>query len=150
MNYDSTEDTMNHIRKVRFNMFQIEDSLYIRSTVHDQSKLESPEKEVYDKITPLLKELEYGSEEYRATLREMKDGIDHHYKHNSHHPEHYNNGVLDMSLLDILEMLSDWKAATERVNGDFESGLHYNKDRFNISDELFNYLYKTSKELGWI
>jgi hypothetical protein len=32
-----------------------------RAMVHDDSKLESPEKEMFDKYTPLLKETTYGS-----------------------------------------------------------------------------------------
>jgi hypothetical protein len=44
----------------------------------------------------------------------MKPAIQHHYKANSHHPEFYDNGVEGMSLFDVLEMLLDWKAATER------------------------------------
>ena len=35
-------------------------------------------------ITPRLRGLTYGSEEYRASLREMKPAIDHHLRTTSH------------------------------------------------------------------
>ena len=44
-----------------------------------------------------------------------KDGIEHHYAVNSHHPEHYEAGIAGMSLFDLIEMLVDWKAASERM-----------------------------------
>jgi hypothetical protein len=99
--------------------------------------LVSPEKEAFDELTPKLADLTYGSEEYRATLREMKPAIDHHYAHNSHHPEHYPNGIAGMNLLDIVEMFCDWKAASLRhTNGDFRRSLEINRTRFNVSDQL--------------
>lgn len=43
-----------------------------------------------------------GCDEYRACLREMKPALEHHYASNSHHPEHYSNGIQGMSLFDLL------------------------------------------------
>jgi len=44
----------------------------------------------------------------------MKPAIEHHYKNNRHHPEHFNNGIDEMNLVDLIELLCDWKAASER------------------------------------
>ena len=44
------------------------------------------EKELFDKWTPILKTLEYGSEEYKDSLKNLKVALDHHYENNSHHP----------------------------------------------------------------
>ncbi|HLM20949.1 MAG TPA: DUF5662 family protein [Propionibacteriaceae bacterium] len=85
-----------------------------QSTRHDRSKTESPEVEVFDEFTPKLKTSTYGSDEYKAFLAAMGDGLKHHYEANRHHPEHFDNGVNDMTLVDLVEMLADWKAATER------------------------------------
>jgi hypothetical protein len=124
--------------------------LWTRGWYHDFSKRESPEKETFDEVMPKLKALTYGSDEYRATLREMKAGIDHHYAHNSHHPEHWPLGVSDMSLLDIVEMFCDWKAASERhADGNFADSLEINKQRFAISDQLARIFENTREELGW-
>lgn len=135
--YDSTADTTEHIRQVQLRLTNIIAALSERGWNHDNSKLEAPEKEVYDALTPRLAGLTYGSEEYRATLREMKPAIQHHYAHNSHHPEHYDQGIAGMDLLDLVEMFCDWKAASLRhKDGDFAASLQINKERFGISDQL--------------
>jgi len=106
---------------------------------------------MFDEMTPKLRALTYGSEEYKACLQKMGPALKHHYEVNSHHPEHYENGVQGMSLLDILEMLADWKAASMRHNdGSFAESLKINRERFNISPELFTIIKKTVEELGWV
>lgn len=151
MTYDSKFDTTKHIVAVRKYMTRVKEELSVRALLHDASKLESPEKEAFDVLTPRLKGLTYGSEEYKASLRELKPALDHHYQNNTHHPEHFANGITDMSLLDIIEMLCDWKAASERHdNGDFYQSLEINKERFNISDQLYQILLNTAKELDFI
>jgi hypothetical protein len=166
--YDSTVGTREHINKVRFYLRQTMSELDRRAAHHDASKLKSPEKEAFDVLTPRLAELTYGSDEYRASLREMKPAIQHHYAKNTHHPEHYaffgdgewteisdrevKNGtsVSRMSLLDVLEMLMDWKAASERhVDGDIHTSIEHNIERFGISDQLANILRVTAREMGW-
>jgi hypothetical protein len=141
---DSAPDTYKHIQTVQRFMRRMIESLLFRSEVHDQSKLVSPEKEAFDEITPKLAGLTYGSDEYRATLRDMKPAIQHHYENNSHHPEYYPNGVRGMSLLDLVEMLCDWKAATLRHNdGDIRKSIEINQERFGYSDELKQILLNT-------
>ncbi len=76
----------------------------------------------------------------------MKKALDNHYALNSHHPEHYNNGINDMDIIDLLEMFCDWKAASERhANGDIYESIKINKKRFNISDQLEQILINTAK-----
>lgn len=149
-NYDSTFDTLTHIKKVKDYMDKSAANLKQRGNVHDNSKLVEPEKSYFDKVTPKLKNLEYGSEEYKKSLREIQPALDHHYANNSHHPEFYKNGVNGMSIYDITEMLNDWKAASERHNtGDIYKSLEANKIRYNISDQLYEILKNTIKENGW-
>lgn len=150
-NYDSMRDTMDHIGKVRVKLFAISNGLSQRAVEHDLSKLLSPEKEVFDAVTPKLKGLTYGSDEYKAALAEMGEALTHHYAENSHHPEHYLNGVDGMTLLDLVEMFCDWKAASERhADGDFAKSLEINRKRFAISDQLVNIFENTAKAMGWI
>jgi hypothetical protein len=149
--YDSTADTQAHIENVRWKLTAVAANLWKRGEAHDASKLEAPEKAAYDELTPRLAGLTYGSEEYRACLREMKPAIAHHYAQNSHHPEHWPNGVNDMSLLDVIEMICDWKAAGERHNdGNFAESLRINRERFGLSDQLYMLLVNTARELGWM
>lgn len=148
--YDSAKDTTDHINRVRELLDLMAGRLYNRATVHDETKLTSPEKELFDEYTPKLKGSTYGSEEYKQFLEELKVGLDHHYAYNSHHPEHYSNGIDGMSLLDLVEMLCDWKAAGERhTDGSMERSLRVNKDRFKIDPQLQSVLENTAKELGW-
>lgn len=148
--YDSREETQAHIEAVRSNLQDMIEDLWARQIDHDASKLATPEKEMFDVMTPKLRALTYGSKEYKACLQQMGPALNHHYKANSHHPEYYENGVQGMSLFDILEMLADWLAASERhADGDFHESLKINKERFKISDELFAIMVKTVNELGW-
>lgn len=148
--YDSTKDTTDHIERVRELLGKAIENLDKRAAVHDASKLINPEKETFDEYTPKLRDSEYGSDEYKGFLTAMKPALEHHYENNSHHPEHYANGVSGMSLFDVLEMVCDWKAATERhATGDIIRSLEINKKRFEISEQLAEIIANTIKEFGW-
>lgn len=148
--YDSTQDTLDHIGKVMARIHEVRAQLALRAVRHDASKLAEPEKSGFDVLTPKLSSLVYGSDEYRAALAEAKPVIDHHYAVNSHHPEHYEQGIAGMSLLDVIEMLADWKGASERTKqGSIAQSLAHNKTRFGIDDQLFAILENTVRELGW-
>lgn len=184
--YDSRKDTKEHIGEVRKLLAAVIKDLDQRMYDHDLSKLESPEKEIFDEFTPKLKATTYGSDEYKSFLAQMKIGLDHHYAANSHHPEHYrwrcgvcerrctdaewegapqgpndsglrycpdccrcgmlyeaylvaevDKGLYGMSLLDVIEMLVDWWAATKRHHdGDIRRSIKINQARFGYSDEL--------------
>ncbi len=141
---DSRPDTYEHMRHVQRIMGRMIRDLMGRAERHDQSKLVPPEVAAYDELTPRLAGVTYGSDEYRATLREMKPAIEHHYAANSHHPEHYPEGIRGMSLLDLVEMLADWKAASMRHNnGDFRKSIEINQERFGYSNEMKAILLNT-------
>ena len=56
-----------------------------------------------------------------------------------------------MNLLDVIEMLADWKAATLRhADGDLARSIDINAERFGMSDEFANLLRKTAVDLGWM
>lgn len=149
--YDSTEDTLAHIRNVQAKLAECTLNLQRRAAIHDLSKLGPPEKEAYDEWTPKLKGSIYGSEEYRGFLAAMKPALDNHYRHNRHHPEHYPDGIRDMTIFDLLEMLCDWKAAGERhANGSMGRSFEVNVPRFGIPDDLAEILRATARELGWL
>lgn len=106
MDYDSTEDTLEHIDKVQRRLAEVSLNLRERAHAHDGRKLSEPEKSAY--------------------------------------------GIAGMSLLDLLEMLCDWKAAGERYkDGNITQSLAHNRARFDLSDQLFAMLENTVKELGW-
>lgn len=147
---DSRQDTLDHIAKVQGRISEVQGHLHERAMQHDLSKLSEPEKSGYDRLVGRLAEVVYGTDEYRAALAEAKDTIAHHYVVNTHHPEHWPNGIAGMSLLDIIEMLCDWKAASERTKqGSIQASLKHNRMRFQIDDQLAAILENTVKELGW-
>lgn len=139
-------DTMRHIERVRNLLSLFVADLLRRAEEHDQSKLESPEVEMFTEFTPKLAASTYGSQEYESFREAMGDALNHHYANNPHHPEHHKNGVDDMTLLDVIEMLADWKAASERHNdGNILKSVEKNTGRFNLSPQLVRILENTAK-----
>jgi len=146
MKYDSTASTLEHIRTVATNINKFVIGLIQRGNNHDQSKLETPEKELFDQETPLLEQLTYGSPDYKKSLERLGPALNHHYANNSHHPQHYSNGIDDMDLLDIVEMYCDWKAAVARTkDGSFDKSMEINAKRYKMSRQLYNIFMNTSK-----
>lgn len=149
--YDSRADTLIHSQRVGELLVQVVTELLARSTCHDRSKTEPPELEIFDEYTPKLKHTTYGSDEYKGYLAAMGEGLAHHYAANRHHPEHFDNGVNGMTLIDVVEMLADWKAATERhADGDLAKSLEIQRERFGLSDQLAAILRNTAEHLGWL
>jgi len=148
--YDSTQDTYKHIDRVKELIDEFRVDLKYSGVLHDRSKLTGIERDIFNKITPRLKTLTYGSDEYNASLVEMGPALDHHYLFNSHHPEHYKNGIDGMNFIDIVEMLCDWKAATERHdNGNIMKSIEINTKRFNLNPQLVNIMKNTIEQMGW-
>ena len=141
MSYDSTDDTLMHIRRVQDILRGVISELDRRGNVHDLSKFSPEEKPLLDEMTPLLKTLAYGSDEYRESLKGLGPALAHHYKVNSHHPEYFENGIAGMSILDLVEMLCDWRAASERTkDGSFSNSVEVGIKRFNIEPQLASIL----------
>lgn len=158
METDSRVATYQHIQIVQCMIGIVLTDLTKRLLAHDQSKLASPEREIFDEYTPKLAHSTYGSEEYKGFLAGMKPALDHHYRANSHHPEHFafditglnpelvanGQAIRGMNLLDVVEMLCDWKAATLRhKDGDIRKSIDINQKRFGYSDELKQILLNT-------
>jgi hypothetical protein len=149
--YDSAADTLRHIVRVCELLVTVAADIAQRGPAHDASKLVDPEKATFDEYTPKLKTSTYGSEEYQGFLAGMRAGLDHHYAHNRHHPEHFDAGIDGMTLVDLIEMLADWKAATERhADGDLARSLCIQQERFGISDQLVRVLENTGRRYGWL
>ena len=146
---DSRFKTMRHIETVRnYLNFCIQD-LQMRAVAHDQTKLQDPELPIFDEMTPKLRSCTYGSDEYKGFLKQMQVALDHHYAEYPHHPEHFKNGIKDMTLLDVLEMLVDWKSSTLRHDdGDIMKSIEINQKRFGYSDELKQIFINTAQYLN--
>ena len=147
-------ETLQHIIHVRNFLDKIIIELLNRGELHDNSKLEEPELATFVEYTPKLAQSTYGSEKYiQQNLKEMKTALVHHYAGNRHHPEHFKEEadatlrqtpVNCMNLVDIVEMLCDWKAATMRHDdGDIMKSIEINRKRFLLSDQLVCILKNT-------
>ena len=142
-------ETLKHKDKVGFLIHSIIEELLFRAKMHDNTKLESPECDIFAEVTPRLKTLTYGSEEYKECLKEIEPAIKHHYSFNSHHPEHYKDGIAGMNLIDLVEMFCDWWAASKRhEDGDIRKSIEINTKRFNMPEELTKIFHNTVDELN--
>lgn len=137
--------TVEHIALVQRYLLSAQIELSKRIATHDQSKLREPEWSMFREVTHKLHGLTYGSNEYKVQLAEMREGsLGHHYEHNRHHPEHFEAGINGMNLFDLLEMLLDWCAATQRhEDGDINQSIEINMERFNLSPQLVEILKNT-------
>jgi Family of unknown function (DUF5662) len=149
--YDSTAETLRHSLRVAELMGQPIKELIDRSVRHDLSKTCEPERATYDQFAPRLSATVYGSPEHAALVEAMGEGLRHHYAHNRHHPEYFPRGVNDMTLVDLIEMLADWRAATERgEHDDLTRTLEINCERFGITPQLMDILANTARHHGWL
>lgn len=141
-------ETIKHIHRVRQLLTTMIIELDNRARSHDLSKLESPEAEIFGEYTPELAKTEYGSPEYSALLEKVKPAIEHHYSKNRHHPEFWKNGINDMTLVDLVEMICDWRAATERnKNGNIRTSIEKNMTRYGINPQLAQIMQNTVREI---
>lgn len=136
--HDSTEDTWRHIGKVRERLIEVQQHLVRRGLLHDMSKLEEPEKSGYDQLTVRLADVEYGTDEYRAALADAKPTIDHHYAHNSHHPEHYSKWLP-----------TGRRPASAPARAASLRAWHTIRRAGASASNLFAIIENTVRELGW-
>lgn len=144
----ANHETWKHIHKVATYIYAGIQRLAAEALCHDQTKLRPPEVSTFAAYTPKLKEMDYGSAEYKDCLNQMNQALAHHYKSNAHHPEHHEDGYLGMDLLQIFAMLCDWKAAGERhQNGCIFWSIHLNQQRFGYSFEFRRLLENTAEQM---
>jgi len=138
-------ETMEHIHTVCHYLNLFIKEMLDRCEKHDQSKLCSPEVEIFTEFTNKLAGTTYGSDEYKKHLRSMKPTLDHHYANNAHHPEFYINGMEGMTLIDLIEMFADWVSATKRhKDGDIFKSIEINQKRFGYPDMLKKIFVRTA------
>lgn|SRR3990167_2274769 len=146
MSEDQRFKTMRHVETVRNYLNEVIRELLSRQEQHDQTKFENPERDIFDKYTPLLRGVTYGSDEYKRMVAEMGPAVKHHQESYRHHPEFFGgDGVSGMNLIDLLEMICDWKSSTMRhADGDIYRSIEINQKRFGYSDELKKILKNTA------
>lgn len=73
----------------------------------------------------------------------VQKALDHHYANNRHHPEHFEHGIEDMNLLDILEMVVDWDSSASCRGTELDT--NYSFKRFKIEPQLQKIILNTLK-----
>ena len=114
----------------------IAEALAFRAPDHDMSKLAEPEAAMFAEFTPGLSGLVFGSAEYWATLDKMP-ALAHHYEHNRHHPQHFDDGICGMNIVDLIEMFCDWYASGRRhATGNILKSIDINTPRFELAPDI--------------
>lgn len=148
---DVTTVTANHIARVG-ELGRVFISLFEhRLAVHDASKFNPIEMEPLQRMQDLINAegpAPFGSAEYRRRTDMLGPMIAHHYANNSHHPEHYSNGVAGMDLLDLVEMFVDWKAASER-GAEPAMNMSFAIEKYRIEPQLASILKNTADRMGF-
>lgn len=123
-----------------------------RALVHDMTKYSKEEAPLYEELFFELLVVKYGSEAYNALQLKLRPAKEHHFRHNdnTHHPEHWENGIDDMPPLDQIEMLCDWAAAVKgHKDGSFISSFTLNLDkRYPVPRKIRDALEISARELG--
>lgn len=122
-----------------------------RGNEHDNSKFEPEEFPYYTAAIDDFNKHPFGSAGYNKAKESLGDAVKHHYAHNRHHPEYFDNGVNGMNLIDLLEMLCDWKSATQNhpeKPGDMRKSIAWATEKYKISPELAQILYNTARDYG--
>jgi hypothetical protein len=142
---------ISHKLSVNVGMQRIADILRLRGEIHDNDKLEVRSFDAFYTIVKDFDFCKFGSEDYFKTLKKIEPALNEHYRKSLHHPEHNENGINGMTLIDLMEMLVDWKSASSAYNGGkFEESLEIERKRFLISDQLFEILENTAIQLGYM
>jgi len=139
-----------HRAHVAARLGQIIARLRERAELHDLTKIQPEEFDVFVETHEEFAKARFGTPEYAAVEEKGRKAVQHHYKHNPHHVKHHENGWEDMNLIDLLEMLADWKAASRRNPGKWW-GERFSKalDRGHFPEPVRKLLRNTVLDLGW-
>ena len=137
---------LKHKMWVGWYLLKIGAKLMWRALWHDLSKFHPSEARAFAFTSRRLRKTTYASYEYKDLLSLIKPTINLHYSRNRHHPDHYGkkpDGIHQMSAIDLIEMICDWRAAARRHDdGDPERSVQVNKDRFGYDDEMAAFFCK--------
>lgn len=143
--------THEHIARVRSLLSEFAIEMIRRGDRHDKSKFDPIELEPLQRMQDLINRegpAKFGTDEYKRRTNLLGEMITHHRANNSHHPEHYENGIRGMDLFDLVEMFFDWKAASER-NQDTQMNLDAACAKYEVEEPLRSILFNTAERLGY-
>ena len=140
---DTEEYIKGHISRVRKHMNTFVQLLLKRAINHDKSKLEEPELSWWKEMDKEPR-YPYGSEEYKQKIKRWDKVFKHHYKYNRHHPEHYEYGISEMTLVDIVEMMCDWLGYKDTIAiSEALKVCDEQMKRYDIPDDIRQVIFNT-------
>lgn len=154
---DAVHQNALHIRQVGTNLKEVCNDLFDRAIRHDESKWSKHEFPYIAEHGHKMKDVKFGTPEYAEQKKLLGSMIQHHNSLNRHHPEHFGvtsdkfSPVNNMCLMDIIEMLADWRAAAGRnKDGSLMNSINVCCEKYKISDQLKLVLINTATQLRWV
>ena len=125
---------LRHIMTVQALLRRFARQLLNRADNHDLSKLAPDELGGMIEIDSIADKFRLNSPEYMAAL--SGTAIKLHRSRYSHHPEYHLNGVEDMNIFDLVEMVCDWKVANQlRGHPEWKKSVGMMAERLSLSSE---------------
>ena len=149
--FDFLCDTILHVSEVKEHLEEFVGELKKRGHAHDRTKFQQLEFDAFVSTREKFKKANYGSKEYKECTDAIKPAVDHHYQNNRHHTGYHKNGINDMTLIDVVEMICDWRAAARRSpDKTFKDTLEYAYKKYGVEPQLVKLLNNTFNALGWL
>ena len=121
--------------------------LISRGRTHDNSALGSPEIEVYHRFFSEYRKYKIGDPRKDEVFAQMAEAIGHHFQYNDHHPEHFENGINDMDLIQLMQFTADIMSWSEQEQVDIFEILPMIRDKCGMVDQVYNLICNTITEI---
>lgn len=148
---NTVKHILKHRESVRNKLNFLASELVKRAEKHDESKLMQPE---LNWLIQMDKEprYQYGTPEYFDKMEKWQNFFKHHYAENRHHPDHFQNGIYDMNIVDICEYITDIISYYDEMHvDDALKTLEAQKERFGFDEQLYQILKNTLFEyFTWV
>ena len=135
-----------HISGVRRRVTLVCTALMNHAIIHDNSKYSEQELNAHISMADEMDGIKYGTDTYYAIKQKYESLSAEHFANNRHHPEHHPNGIDDMNLVDVIEMLCDWLTGSENTGTPVERSLEINEKRYHVSPQLMKLLKNTIRD----
>ncbi len=151
MEHDFLCDTLLHMTEVSENLEALASELRKRGFAHDRTKLQELEFDGFVSTREKFKKANYGTPEYQECIDLTKPAVDHHYENNRHHTGFHKDGINNMNLIDVLEMIADWRAAARRSQDKkLVDTLNYAFKKNKIEPQLAKVITNTLNDMKWL
>ncbi len=125
-----------HLRRIQNKLNKAGNELIYRGEVHDQDKTENKTvNKAYEEHFAKLKEIEFGTEQYKQYELDHFNKAHEIHAQNRHHFYSHRNNIDDINLLDMIEAIVDISESSKQYgNGDYIESMR-SKGLFDYSLE---------------